>query len=505
MEQEKQKIRIPMMQRSLTTELSEEFSIPDYQPEIKRILRVEAQAMPADRYVGSSSAEFSGKMEYTLFYLGEDGELYGSSFEGDYRVLQLLEIPGDFSFDDGVLCDADIFSESVSGRLLSPRKFQIKTRLHSEIRLYATKTLEEEMGNCESERLDATLVSCEHLAGQGEPFHLFDEVSVPSGDSIRVISCSGKVLASEASSVDGKLNCRGDVVLKLTTVKEGSGDAPVILLRKLPFTSEIELDGLEGDCQAAFDGCVTSCDVTVEEGRILSDAQVLLSARALQKNRLTYTRDAFALGEESAVSLESCGAPVAIASGVGNFTLSTSLPLSEAGLSSEQSVVDVTLLPVVREVSTEEGRLTLSGKCRCHAVANEGDEWTSVEFEIPFRYDGGACEPLAAKDVLATAKALSCNAKKEGDALRIDGEIALSYTLSGEESFTHVASLTTGEPITHPASALRVCYPTSSDSLWSLAKRYHQPLASLASANDLPLPTVADDPETLAQTRFIIV
>ena len=48
-------------------------------------------------------------------------------------------------------------------------------------------------------------------------------------------------------------------------------------------------------------------------------------------------------------------------------------------------------------------------------------------------------------------------------------------------------------------------YPTSSDSLWSLAKRYHQPLASLASANDLPLPTVADDPETLAQTRFIIV
>ena len=40
MEQEKQKIRIPMMQRSLITELSEEFSIPDYKPEIKRILRV---------------------------------------------------------------------------------------------------------------------------------------------------------------------------------------------------------------------------------------------------------------------------------------------------------------------------------------------------------------------------------------------------------------------------------------------------------------------------------
>ncbi len=501
MEQEKQKIRIPMMQRSLITELSEEFSIPDYKPEIKRILRVEAQAMPADRYVGSSSAEFSGKMEYTVFYLGEDDELYGCSFEGDYRVLQPLEIPGDLSMDEGIFCDADIFSETVSGRLLSPRKFQVKTRLHSEIRLYATKVLAEEMGNCESERLGAALVSCEHLAGQGEPFHLFDEVVFSSNDPIRVIACSGKVLASEVFPAGGKLNCRGEVVLKLTIVKEESGDAPVILLRKLPFSSEIELDGLEGDCKAAFDGCVTSCEVTVEEGRILCDAQVVLSARALQNRTLTYTRDAFALGEESSVTLENCNAPVAIASGIGNFTLSTSVPLAEAGISPEQTVFDLTLLPAVREFSTEDGRLIVSGKCRCHAVANEGDEWTSTEFEIPFRYDGGACEPLAAKDILASAKALSANAKKEGDTLRIDGEIALSYTLSGEESFTRVASLTPGEPLVLPASALRVCYPTSGDSLWSLAKRYHKPLAALAEANGLP----ADAPTAPLNARFLMV
>ena len=505
MEQEKQKIQVPMLQKSLTTELSEEFSIPDYKPEIKRILRVEAQALPADRYVGSSSAEFSGKMQYTIFYLGEDGELYGCSFEGDYRVLQPLEIPGDLSFDEGILCDADIFSESVTGRLLSPRKFLVKTRLHSEIRLYATKNLEEETGDGECERLTAELTACEHLTGRSEPFHLFDEVILPSGDSTRLVACSGRAFANEVFCSGGKVICRGDAILKLTTVQEGEGNTPAILLRKLPFTSEITIDGLAKDASAAVEGRVIECSVTVEEGRILSDAQVVLSARALQNKPLVYTRDAYTIGRESSAAFEACSCPIPLASANGNFTLSTSLSFAEVGLTPDQEIFDVSMTPIVREASTENGRLILSGKCRCHAVANGGDEWTSAEFEVPFRYDGGACADTAAKDLLATAQALSVGLRKEGDALRLDGEIALAYTLSGEEAFTRVVSLTVGDPITAPASVLHVCYPTSSDSLWSLAKRYHKPLSSLAEANALALPAVADDPATLADTRFLVV
>ena len=501
MEQTTQKIQVPMMQRSVTTELSEEFSIPDYQPEIKRILRVEAQAMPADRYVGASSAEFSGKMAYTIFYLGEDGELYGSSFEGDYRVLQPLEIPGDLSFDEGILCDADIFSEAVTGRLLSPRKFLVKTRLHSEIRLYATKRLDEDMGDCESECLPACLSICERLTGESEPFHVFDEIPIPPDETIRVIASSGRVLVSETLCTAGKLSCRGDVVLKLTIAKEGSDGAPTVLLRRVPFTTEIALDGLDGDCKAAVRGIVTDCTVTVEEGRILCDAEVVLSARALQEKTLTYTRDAYAIGRESTVATENCACPLSIACGNGNFTFSTAIPLADAGLSPNQTVFDVTLTPVVREVSTENRRLILSGSCRCHVVANGTGEWTATEFEVPFRYDGGACDPLAVVDSVASAAVLSASARPDGNALQIESEIAVSYTLAGENRFSRVVSLTQGEAVTIPASSLRACYPAPGESLWNLAKRYHQPLATLAEANRLP----ADNPTAPVEVRFLRV
>ena len=500
MEQEKQKIQIPMLQRSVTTELSEEFSIPDYQPEIKRILRVEARAMPADRYVGPSSAEFSGKMQYTLFYVGEDGELYGCSFEGDYRVLQPVEIPGDVT-GDGILCDADIFSETVSGRLLSPRKFLIKTRLHSEIRLYATRTLEEEFPeDCASESLTETILCGTHLMGSSEGFHLFDEIPT-SSDPVRVVACEGNVHVSDLSCGDGKLGCRGDLVLKLTTVQEGSGDAPTILFRSLPFDATLDLDGLESGGLASAGGSMVACDVTVEEGKILCDAEVILSARALQKSPLTYTRDRYAVGKESSITTETCVCPVLLSSGVGNFTLSSTISLAEAGLSKDETIYDVTLTPVIREVSTEGGRLILSGKCRCHAVLKNGEEWLPSEFEVPFKYDGGACREAEPSDLLASAVALSSRAKIEADQLKIDGEIALSYTLSGEEMIERVASMTVGEPIAEPVASLHICYPTASDSLWTLAKRYHKPLATLAEANNLP----TNDPTTPVAARFLMV
>ena len=501
MEQEKHTIQIPMMQKSVTTELSEEFSIPDYQPEIKRILRVEARALPADRYVGSNSAEFSGKMEYTLFYLGEDGELYGCSFEGDYRVLQPVEIPGELSFGEGILCDADIFSETVSGRLLSPRKFLVKTRLHSEIRLYAARELGEELPeNCESEALMGNILCTEHLIGTGEPFHLFDEIPTVF-DETRVLACQGNVQVNELFCGDGKLDCRGELVLKLTTVKEGSGDAPTVLFRSLPFSESIEIDHLTSDSLASSDGHMTQCEVTVEEGRILCDAEVILSARALQNTPLVYTRDRFAIGADSSAVTESCLCPTSIASGVGHFTFSATIPLTDAGIAGDQMICDATLSPIVREVSTEGGRLTISGKCRCHAVLQDGDEWSSAEFEVPFHYDGGACREALPSDLMVTANALSSRAKSEGDQLKIDSEIAVSYTLSGEEKIDRVVSMTVGDAIAEPVASLRICYPTNGDSLWALAKRYHKPLATLAEANGLS----TNDPTTPVAARFLMV
>ncbi|MBQ7172605.1 MAG: DUF3794 domain-containing protein [Clostridia bacterium] len=497
---EQQKIQVPMLQKTVLTDLSEEFTIPDYQPEIKRILRIEAVAMPADRYVGPGSAEFSGKVEYTLFYLGEDGEIYGAPFEGDYRVLQSVEFPGDAAFDAGILCDADIFTEATTGRLLSPRKFLVKTRLHSEIRLYGERLIEEEFPEgCDCEMLTEETVCARHFLGESEPVRLSDEIPLENGEApIRVVLCRGKVLVEDATPEEGSLLARGEVVVKLLTVKEGSGERPEAVLRKLPFDVMIPVDGLTPDAMVSVNGCVTDTVVTVEDTRILLDVEMRLFARALGEDRLTYTRDLYALGKESTPTFETLAYPSAIASGFGNFTLSARVPLADAGLAKGQRLEDLTLIPVIEEASGEDGRLTFSGKCRAQAVISSGDEWTTSEFEVPFRYDAGACPKAAIKDIRALADALFCNARKEGDHLALEGEIAVSYTLSGQEEITRAVSLTIGGEIATPASTLRVCYPAPGDTLWSLGKRYGVSRSSLAEANSL-------SSDSLSGVKFLVV
>ena len=52
------RMQAPLGERQIVTELSEDFDLPDYRPEIKRLLRVQAKVSPADTYIGAGNAEF---------------------------------------------------------------------------------------------------------------------------------------------------------------------------------------------------------------------------------------------------------------------------------------------------------------------------------------------------------------------------------------------------------------------------------------------------------------
>lgn len=66
----------PLLDRTTTAEVASDFSLPDYLPEIKRLLRVTATVLPESRYLGASSGEFSGAVEYLVCYSGGDGGLW---------------------------------------------------------------------------------------------------------------------------------------------------------------------------------------------------------------------------------------------------------------------------------------------------------------------------------------------------------------------------------------------------------------------------------------------
>ena len=64
-----------LLSRVLTQDITREISLPDYQPEIKRLLRVSATTQPPTRYIGGGNIEFSGNIDFSILYAAEDGAL----------------------------------------------------------------------------------------------------------------------------------------------------------------------------------------------------------------------------------------------------------------------------------------------------------------------------------------------------------------------------------------------------------------------------------------------
>ena len=93
--------------RQNVTELSGDFSLPDYQPEIKRLLRVKVTVSPPDKYIGAGNADFSGMIDYCILYAGNDGALYCANESQEYQFSVPLEGSSDFDLGDGLVCDAD--------------------------------------------------------------------------------------------------------------------------------------------------------------------------------------------------------------------------------------------------------------------------------------------------------------------------------------------------------------------------------------------------------------
>ena len=100
--------------------------LPDYLPEIRRILRVSSRILPAGKYIGGAKAEFAGTVVHSVIYTGETGALAAANLSSDYEFSVPLG-------EQAQNCDPIVYAkseiDSVVCRLGGPRKLSIRTKI----------------------------------------------------------------------------------------------------------------------------------------------------------------------------------------------------------------------------------------------------------------------------------------------------------------------------------------------------------------------------------------
>lgn len=502
------RIQETVCDKQIVTDLSSDFSLPDYQPEIKRLLHVRATVSPPDKYIGTGNAEFSGNIDYAILYAANDGALYCITEASEYRFSIPVEMSPDIEVNEGLTCDVDVIPDMTAGRAAAPRKLSVKCRLRAHVHILGIKCIEEavEKSNMSDvQRLCGEAVCARQFVGIGEPLQLGDEILPDTNASdLRVISADGQVFVTEAVAGSGSVNCRGEVCLKLLCTQDTAHEPPSVLLRRIPFTQAVAVDGTEVNCDACADGVCSDLHVTVEEGRILCEVTVRLRAKAQRNESISFTRDLYSTEADCETVYHTYTFPRALKMLNGNFSLNTTLPLEQAGIRPNMQIADIALQPTINGLEYEHGKYYLIGRCRAQAVLFDTEEICAQEFELPFRYEAEGTDETV-KDYDATVTVLSCRARLDGERIGVDAELSVCLTARGESSFEMLTEAYFGEALARSNAVYTICYPSREDTLWSIAKRYHRPVSAIADTNNLAGAPAADSPESLNGIGYLLV
>ena len=501
------RMQAEMGERVVMTDLAEEFSLPDYQPEMKRLLRVRATVMPPDRYIGAGQAECAGRIDYSILYTGNDGAMYCANQSGEYAFSAPFEIPPDFDGGEGILCAVECSPEQTTGRVMAPRKLSIKCKLRSRVRFYGTRVPTEGFADdgC-MERLCGESEYAEVFEGKSNPMDLADEIICDEGeDTLRVISADGQVFVSDVSAGSGVANCRGEVAIKLLCCRDGEeNNTPYAIYRKIPFTQSVPVDGMEVNCDAMARGICTDIRITVEEGRILCEVSAILSVKGMRRARVAYPRDIYSTKRATACEYRTVEISRPVKCTNGNFSVNAAMTLEEAGIRAGLTLVDLSGSATVSGVEAEKGKYRILGKCRFHAILSDGEDLSAQEFEVPFRFEmeGGQEKP---SDTEVWAEIISCRARLDSERIAVDAELSLAMSLCAKGEISMLTGVTLGEEWRAKGAVSTVCYPDRRDTLWSVAKRYHCPLSEMTTRNRIATSPAADAADSLAGVRFLLV
>lgn len=490
-------LRLPMAEKSVTTELSHDFTLPDYLPEIRKMLRVTASVLPAESYVGGGNASFHGELTYTVLYTGADGKLWSSELPAEYEYSVPLDAPSSFDLSLGVTAWCTNVPELLVTRVTSQRKLSVRCKMRSDVRVYGWQSLEEKLlGSAprgKIERLTGEADSAAILTETGT-VKVNDEILTDAESEMRVICSDGRVFITEANADKDRVTLRGELHLKLLAEKEGSAEAPVRLIRKIPFSTDLEIEGADRTFACRGFGDVAALQCTVEEGRILADVELCVTAECQKNTRVSFVKDLFATKCATEPVYREVNFPFAVRCFSGNFTFSSAISLTDLHLTEADNIFDVTGEFSPEKVECTGDKLVYTGTCHLHVLAlhAESNEYGFAEASLPFRYttdadvpEGMALPPVTDSD--ARFEAFSFRAKHDGEKLSVDAEVGVSLRCAGKIPVRYLEAASFGEAYPSSQGDVVLYYPPKGETLWEAARKYHVSPNELMEQNSLDL------------------
>ena len=476
----------------LAAECRVEHTLPDYLPEIRRLLRVTARPIAVGRYLERDRAEFSGAVAYTVVYTDGEGKPAAVTLNGEY-TLHCPRAEGDH---EAPIAEAEV--ESTVCRLGGPRRLSLVSTLRCRVHMPRAIPLPQPEGEgCE--RLTASLRTRRTLLAESGDVAFSDGIAVPGipAEELRPLFCDGSLLLEDLRVGEGSVRLRGTVCARVA-VADGEG-RPTCFTARIPLERELPCDDARaGDIPLPL-GRVTSLGARVTgdgEGgtRLELDGVAECTLRLLRNEPIAPTVGLYSPFCPTDVTVTPLSMETLAGASFGNYTVSGSFT-APAGEERATSILDSDATVLVRKVTREGDHPVVMGDVTVRmlllgAPTEEGlTPCFPAEHTYPFRLSLPVVLPAEGElRFECHAEALTAHGRIEEGGYAADTELFISLSALSPTTLSAVSSvmLHPEEAYARRSGSVTVVYPGDEDTLWSIAERYHTTPAAVAAANRLP-------------------
>lgn len=475
-----------------------DYVLPDYYPEIFRIVRCTAEPMVTSASVSGDRVSYDLAAVIKVIYLPEG--------ESGLRCIEQK-----LSFTRTAPLDKEAVQPDVT---ITPRADHIICRAVSKRRIDVRGALMiciDAVGDTESQAVSDVFGGGVHLkkltchcpsarARVSKRCTVSDEFEL--GSDLPPI---GSILRSEASIasfekkvISGRAAAKGDIKVRiLYTPSSGDDHSPVTALFTMPYSCPVEIEGAEEGYDIRMNGKVIACrcsPVSKGDGDCISaecSVDMLISCESEKITETDIAVDEYSTAHSSSHETERIM--------INGRTVSVDEVLSVKGLcwesdSPAETVSDVWCNPDRLTVSVKDGKAVLTGQVRLSVMGkNQNGDIIVCDTDIPVEHEIAADGSFDDNcDIHITAEPVSCGYTITSDGkAEIRADIRVSGWITGYTAVDAVTSINVDEDSPSPVShdyAMRLYFAQSGEELWDIAKRYGASVDMVMEENDLDKP-----------------
>ena len=470
-----------------------DFSLPDYCPDIQRILKCQIIPSISARNITADRLDVDGNATISLLYLTTDKASIKSCehtlpFSASFNLKNVPENP---------LIFTKTKVEYLNCRALSPRRLDIHGSFSvcAKVNCKVSKNFVSDI-NGKGVQQKKVKVDASNVIGMGQqPFTISEIIDTgKSGEEIHsIIKTDLTTTLSDCKTLANKVIVNAVANLKVLYINDLEDSNIEQFSYEIPISQIIDIEGIDENCICDIKIETLSHDIQLKpnasgENTLMSaDFKIVISAVAFEDTQIEMLIDAYSTEYETENKYERCSIQKTLDGIDDNFSINENISLTDTEVS---EIIDVFGNIISISNTTENNQLIFKGKLSLGILALDMDNvpfYTErvVDFEYAKDKENGVSDISCDSEIIITfINAKIINSKN----IEIKADLRLISSLQSDNklnSIVDIKPIADKPKIKDKDAAITIYYADKGEKLWDIARKYCTCVNKIMQENDL--------------------